>query len=272
MLALFLAAALASQVTPPDDLLLFPLVGQSNMSGRGVLAGAPAALTTPNADVFVFANDYVWKQAVEPIDDAAGQVDTVSKDTSAAVGPGMAFALAYLAAHPGAHIGLIPCAAGGKTLHEWRRQSLVDSALVPIRSNLYGSCLHRIHQAQAFGHVAGVLMFEGESDTRDPAVVAYAQPFTFAVELVRWVEVLRADLAQSALPIVFAQLATTTDPTLVYWNTVKAQQAIARDRLGVAAMVVTDDLALNADGLHLTTTSQVTLGQRFADAMAALEP
>lgn len=262
----------ASALTPTTTTLaLFPLVGQSNMSGRGILAGAPSDLTTPNSDIYVFANDYTWKLATEPVDSPTGQVDTVSKDTSAAVGPSMAFALQYLADHPGVQIGLIPCAMGGKTIHEWRRQSLVDSTLTPIRSNLYGSCLHRIHQAQAYGTVAGLLIYEGESDTRDPAVVAYAQPLNFAVQMETWVNIWRADLLDPDLPVVFAQLATTTDTSLVYWDEVKSQQATAAAWLTHTSMVTTDDLALNADGLHLTTASQVTLGQRFAAAMLSLE-
>lgn len=268
----------------PPDLVLFALVGQSNMSGRGVLAGAPSDLVTPhldslgNVDIFNFGNDYAWHDAVEPIDVATGYVDSTSNDgASAAVGPSMAFALEYVALHPGVKVGLIPCAKGSTTVHEWRRQSLViggsgANVLDPLRSNLYGSCLHRIHTAlneSAGSSLGGVLMFQGESDARPTTV--YAQPTTYAAQLVRWVKVLRADLDMPALPFVYARLATTTDATLTAWSTVKAQQTAGLPLLTHAGMIETEDLAIAADGLHLTTASQVIAGQRFAWAMTTIE-
>lgn len=264
----------SSELVPPNNLILFPLLGQSNMSGRGLMSAAPASLTTPNSSIFVYANDGTWQQAVEPIDSAVGQIDTVSKDSGAAVGPAMAFALAYLASHPGVNIGLIPCANGGKTIHEWRRQSLTvasNSTLIPLRSNLYGSCYWRIKEAEQSGTVKALLIYEGESDTRDPSVVYYSQPFTFADEFERFVTILRADLFDPNLPVLFAQLATTTDTSLVWWDLVKDQQEIAANRLGMTAMIKTEDLTLNSDGLHLTTASQIILGQRFADKLLNLE-
>ena len=275
MIALVLV--LAAQA--PDRLVLFALVGQSNMSGRGALAGAPSDLLTPHldtlgdVDVFSFGNDYAWHDAVEPIDDAAGFIDTTSNDgTSAAVGPSMAFALEYVATHPGVKVGLIPCAKGSTTIHEWRRQSLVDSTLTPIRSNLYGSCLHRIKTAlseSAGSSLGGVLMSQGESDARPTTV--YAQPTTYAAQLVRWIKVLRADLDLPGLPIVFARLATTTDATLTAWSTVKAQQTASVPQLPRVGMIETEDLTIAADGIHLTTASQVITGQRFAHALTSIE-
>lgn len=267
-------------VDPPENLVLVPILGQSNASGRGSLVGAPASLTTPHTDVLGdvdivnFANDYQWHEAVEPIDSGANYVDATSNDgASAGVGPAMAFALEYVALHPGARVGLIPCAKGSTTIHEWRRQSLVDSTLTPIRSNLYGSCLHRIHTAlaEAPGSVlGGVLFWQGESDARPSTV--YAQPTTYAWQLIRWVKVLRADLDMHELPFIYARLAATpSDASLTAWGTVKEQQSLARYGLDFVGMIETEDLALAADGLHLTTASQVVVGARFAQALTAVE-
>lgn len=276
ILAAFLA--LAAQVTPPEGLVVFGFEGQSHASGRAPLASAPANLLTPhfdasgNVDVYTFGNDYQWRAAVEPVDSATGQIDSVSVDSTAAVGPAMAFGLAYVETHPGARVALVPCAKGSTTIHEWRRQSLVDGTLTPMRSNLYGSCLHRIHQALlAPGAVlGGIIIMQGDSDARPSTV--YAQPNTYADQVVRWVKILRADLDDPALPVVFAQLGPTPpDSTLTEWGMVKAQQAQARSRLMRVGMIVTDDLAVLSDGLHFTAASNVEIGRRFAEAMTAVE-
>jgi hypothetical protein len=60
-------------------LSLFVLAGQSNMSGRGELPPSQAS----HPSVVMFGNDYRWRPAIEPVDDATRQVDVISLD-----GPG----------------------------------------------------------------------------------------------------------------------------------------------------------------------------------------
>lgn len=271
MNTIFALTLLASQVSPPDGMVLFPLIGQSNMTGIGALSEAPVGLVTPTPDVWVFGNDYAWREAVEPLDSSIGQLDLVSKDVGTGVGPGMAFARQYVLDHPGIKVGLIPCAKSSRTLHEWRRQITADGLMQPVRTNLYSSCLHRIRQAEAYGKVGGLLIYMGESDTRDPSVVSFAQPFTYGVEFARFIAHWRADLGVE-VPVVFAQLAAQgPEPSFVHWALVQQGQAQARDILARAAMIETSDLELGPDGLHLPTSSQVTLGQRMAKALNGIE-
>ena len=69
---------------------LFILAGQSNMIGW---APVPEEQEI-NPRIYVFGNDYRWRFASEPIDDAYNQVDLVSLDRVAFFGPSMAFATA----------------------------------------------------------------------------------------------------------------------------------------------------------------------------------
>jgi len=81
------------------------LCGQSNMSGRGPLS---KSTQKTNSRAFVFGNDYRWRIASEPIDREDGQVDEVSLDPGAGVGPWLAFANRLLQLDPELVIGLVP--------------------------------------------------------------------------------------------------------------------------------------------------------------------
>lgn len=262
-------------------LSLFVLAGQSNMSGRGALSAAQKA-----EHVYVFGNDYRWKEAREPIDSAEGQVDEVSADRNAGLGPGLAFALRLAELQPGKRIGLIPCAKGATTLFEWERRLGEDT--------LYGSCLKRVRAASLMGQVSGVLFFQGEWDAFDsqsdaPLAPVHVPPNKLPGSRVpfererfsgrpslnhvshdRWkdmfedlVDSLRSDLRDPALPVVFARIGTHKNPErYVHWQDVQRQQ----DEVSLphVTMIETDDLTL-ADTVHFDTASYVTIGRRFAE-------
>jgi hypothetical protein len=236
---------------------LFVLAGQSNMEGWGEL---PAEQTLhPRA--FVFGNDYAWRLASEPIDRPEGQVDPVSGATGR-LGPGFAFAKPLLAERPELIVGLIPCARGNTSIHEWQR-SLSDETL-------YGACLKRIRAASAMGELAGLLVFQGEADALDPQrnPDRVLSAFNYGRMFSRFVKDFRTAVERPDLPVVYAQIGTTDAvEAFVNWELIQEQQA-AID-LPCTRMFTTDDLDL-ADGLHFTTTSYQTIGARFAAAYLQL--
>ncbi len=256
-------AAPPAQVEIPHDLQghlqLFALAGQSNMVG---FAPLPAE-QPPLARAFVFGNDYRWREAQEPVDDPRDQVDLVSRDISPdlGTGPGVAFARALLEAKPEAAIGLVPCARGATSLHEWGR-ALGDATL-------YGSCLKRLGAAAPMGRVAGVLFFQGEADAADPAQAGNApSPDDYGARFTTFVENLRRDLGRPHLPLVFAQIGSTTTPG-AYPNWAKVQEQQAALHLPCVAMIETKDLPLG-DNVHYTTASYQEIGRRFARAYQEL--
>lgn len=240
---------------------LFILAGQSNMSGLGELP----AETKTNPKIYVFGNDYRWKQAKEPVDDPTNQVDKVSLDTDAGYGPAMDFATTVLKERPEMVIGLIPCAKSGSSIHEWQRNGNLDE------NTLYGSCLKRVRAASLMGNVAGILFFQGEIDTVDPkedpkrifSANQWANRFTLLINN------FRGDLNSPNLPVVFAQIGSNTEPKrFINWAVVQEQQRSVK--LPNSAMITTDDLALK-DYVHFTTKSYQTIGQRFAKAYLSLQ-
>lgn len=245
-------------------LQLFILAGQSNMAGMGDLPPQAKPAET-NPQIYVFGNDYRWKLAKEPVDDPTNQVDKVSEDIPAGYSPAMDFATTVLKQHPDMVIGLIPCAKGGSSIHEWQRNRNLDE------NTLYGSCLKRVRAASLMGNVAGILFFQGEIDTVDPkedpkrifSANQWADKFTLFVK--NW----RGDLNLPNLPVVYAQIGSNTEPErFINWAVVQEQQR--QVKLPFSAMITTDDLALK-DYVHFTTESYQTIGQRFAKAYLSLQ-
>ncbi|MBO9543334.1 MAG: hypothetical protein J7528_02305 [Caulobacter sp.] len=87
MSGLLLALALMAQT--PD---VYLLTGQSNMSGRGLVEELTAEERVADPAITLYGNEGTIRPAVEPLDTAVGQVDAISTDTIAAVGPGLFFA------------------------------------------------------------------------------------------------------------------------------------------------------------------------------------
>lgn len=271
LLAVTVATSIALEAAPgkrTGQYDVYVLAGQSNMSGRGALAELTAAEGVADPRIRLYGNDGRWHAALDPLDDASGQIDDVSADRQAAVGPGLFFARAMLRSGPmrrgrSRTIALVPCAKGGSAIGRWTPTGA-------DRATLYGSCLARIRAAG--GRVAGILWYQGESDANTPVDTARdtAPGWTnaFAALVATW----RRDLAAPTLPVVVVQLADkprVNAERFAGWASIQRQQ----DQLTVAcARVVTArGLSRNADDLHLTTDAQRTLGPRLAEAMLALQ-
>ncbi len=241
------------------NLDLFILAGQSNMSGYGEINSDEVEIV-PKA--FVFGNDYHWRLAREPIDDPTGQVDLVSMDTEAGYSCGTAFAKALLGYYPNSFIGLIPCAKGGSSIEEWRRNLSENS--------LYGSCLKRTLAASPMGKIKGLLFFQGETDAMDPSLESQRvkYPFQWREKFSNLVRDFRNDLKIQNLPVVFAQIGSNKDPeAFKNWKIVQEEQSHVR--LPDCKMIKTDDLSLR-DEVHFDSKSYRIIGERFASAVVEL--
>lgn len=242
--------------------LVFLLMGQSNMSGRGAPGEALAGELDPDPRILVYGNDEATRIAAEPLDVDRGQVDAVSADRQAGVGPGLAFAKALVAARPGAKVLLVPCAKGGSTIAQW--------ATNPSRSSLYGSCVARAHAAERSGRVAGALWYQGESDAASEDLVV-AWPSKFA----QLVADLRRDLSLGDLCIIAVSIgdAPANGPYAARFPAWRAMQAAQTSlHLPNAYVVPAAGLPRNADELHLSTAGQIDLGRRLAAAWLQANP
>lgn len=249
--ALTLAGCASFRPAEPEIVLL---MGQSNMSGRGALEEIPAGALDPDPRIRVYGNDGLVRTAQEPIDLAAGQLDAVSADKNAGVGPGLAFAKARLQS-TGRPIVLVPCAKGGTSIALW--------ATSESRDTLYGSCLARAKEARRHGRIGAVLWYQGESDAATKALAAL-WPQRFAT----LVADLRRDLDDPRLPFVVVAIADAPATgkyaeRFPFWSDVQAAQTALA--LPDVVVVEAKGLPRNPDDLHLSTAGQISLGKRLAE-------
>ena len=152
--------------------LVVLIAGQSNAVGFGLpLHGWPEA---PTDRVRMLGNDYVWKDAREPLDDWTGQLDTVSFEEYE---PQYSFGTRLgnlLHEATGFVTYLVPAARGGSTALQWQppsnpldRSTLFGSAA--FRGRVSGALSANPVQAQELpsegGPVSVLVWFQGESDS-----------------------------------------------------------------------------------------------------------
>jgi len=231
---------------------IFVLSGQSNMAGRGGVHhrrwdGVVPPEGTPDPSIQRLSASLDWEEAREPLH---ADIDTTK---TCGVGPGMVFARAVLpclqedALGEGARtgIGLVPCAVGGTAIREWARGE-----------RLYEQMVCRARVAAGYGEIEVVLWYQGESDAEsDAATAAYRRNIEGLIANVR------ADLGMPQLPFIQVALASGDKR-----NIDKVRSAQFSVNLPNVVTVDAMGLALNEDNMHLTTESQVKLGNMLAEA------
>ncbi|XP_050366834.1 probable carbohydrate esterase At4g34215 [Argentina anserina] len=257
MMMLFLFfMSLASHASSKEQHIksIFILAGQSNMAGRGgVVNDTTTGITTwdgviphecrPNPSIFRFSANLSWVEAREPL-----HADIDLEKTNG-IGPGMPFANALLTNSAVGAIGLVPCAIGGTNLSQWERGSFLYEQM--IRRAKAAS----LDVSRNGGSITGVLWYQGESDTTS---IEDAQSYKDRLET--FFGDLRLALKYPMLPIIQVAIASGAGPYM---------ERIREAQLGVELLNVrtvdAKGLTLEPDRLHLTTPSQVRLGEMLAD-------
>ena len=221
----------------------FLLIGQSNMSGRGVLT----------ADNRIFDNRIFrlvngrWQPMWEPL-----SADRVFAGASLAP----AFALEFVK-RTGEQVGLIPASDGGSSIDEWQPgEALYDHAV----------CQARL--AMRISDIKAVLWHQGESDCNPARAAAYAPKF------LHMFRTLKKDLQLPEIRIYVGGLGDYLsrcefDPNLAHYdgiNTVLRTLAAENDDI---RYVSAEGLAPKDDNLHFNTESLREFGKRYFAAFAA---
>ncbi|MFO7545518.1 MAG: sialate O-acetylesterase, partial [Trueperaceae bacterium] len=300
--ALDVQASGGLDVSIPVGNITILIAGQSNAVGWD--PAIPFDMVTPEdwPEVRMLGNDYVWKGAYEPGDDATGQLDSISPDASAGASPGVELGrqLTYAPATSpaaGRLVYLIPSALGGSGLGAWN-QGVPNTD----RSTLFGSAAYRGLMSAGLrsdpttandfdaegGPVLAVYWYQGETDSRNNTLRGNFASYTAAL----W-DGFRTRLDDSGREpvVIYAQLAshgTSVNGTEgVVLHRQHADVAERQRRLEQGAwvaptaaldpptaiqpqldshMVVTHDLP-RSDRIHLSAEGQRELGQRIALAV-----
>lgn len=238
---------------------LILMVGQSNMSGRGVLSEVP---TYPNASrIFMYGNDDAWKPGAEPTDSSIGEIDTISIDTNAGASIGMSFANRLCDLFPDDEVGLIQASKGATKIYQWRRAS--------TRSSLHGNAIARMwaahHSSPVQAEISGILWWQGEEDA-----ILQTDASVYQINFANTIAEMRMSLQNLSLPFAYARLnnLNPSNSSRPYWNDIRqVQNDTTIER---AVMVSTDGVPYQSDNVHCTTAGYQTIGIRFADAIAPL--
>lgn len=239
------------------------LAGQSNMEGSGALP----SFATPHPLVRAFSLRREWRKAADPLhvqfesSDACHhggrQIDRAQAEqwrerATVGSGPGLPFGRERLK-RTGVPQGLVCAALGGSPLSAWNPEAT---------EGLYASMLASV---RATGQpVAGVLWYQGESDTSEASSARYTE------NMRRLVAATRRDLRQSRLPWAMMQIARVARiGSGEFWNQVQERQRRLPEVIPHLATVAAIDLSLD-DEIHIGAADQARVGRRLAHAVERL--
>lgn len=236
--------------------LYFLILGQSNASGRGELT-LPEA---PDTRVRMFGNDYAWKLAYEPTDDPAGQIDTVSEDSSPAAKHSFALRMGkQICAEGLRRVNLIQASKGGTGFTDWTPDTDHED-----RATLYGSANYRRLQAVPSEEPTAIIYYGHEDN--------YSTPASWATWIANTLSNWRTDIGATT-PFIWCALGKHTGAaTNSGFHDCAEELRLCETGSGDAAeqtalyMVTTFDLSL-VDDIHLDKTAQKTVGDRVALAI-----
>jgi len=222
----------------PREMMLFLLIGQSNMAGRGPLSAAPSP---PHSRVFMLTKELQWAPAQDPLH--------FDKPEIVGVGPGLSFGLEIAARNGSGLIGLVPAAFGGSSLDEWQPGSAH-----------YAAAVLRARAALSNGKLAGILWHQGEADSNPAKAATYARRFGVMIAQ------LRLDLDAPNLPVIVGE----TGVFRPAGEAINAVLAGLPGQIPHCAFVSAGGLTDKGDRVHFDSASQRELGQRYARAWLEL--
>ncbi len=260
---------------------LWLLGGQSNMEGAGRYTSVEEwEHTHPDPAVRAYYSDDRWDGAVPLLHTPWSSVDACQKEvwannqknsqwasdkpafeshgvTKQGVGPGIYFAR-KMQEITGVPQAVIPCALGGSGMGQWNP----DGA-----DNLYTAMIARVKRTG--GKVRGLFWYQGCSETYPDGVK------NFQATMARFVEALRRDCHDPALPFVQVQIAknnlhwNSTVESGRLWEGIREAQRTLDSVIPHMDTIAAIDMEME-DLIHLSTSAHKILGVRAALSMAHL--
>lgn len=230
-----------------SNLDLYLLIGQSNMSGRGVIT--EKFKEEGNASVFKLTKENTWVPAKNPLH--------FDKPTIAGVGPGLSFGIAMEKAKPTHKIGLIPCAVGGTSIDVWEPGAF-DKA---TKTHPYDDMLLRLKTALKSGALKGILWLQGESDSSPEKAATYLQ------KLEKLIHEIRAVAGNDKVPFVAGQLGRYK----TQYQNINDVLKLLPTRVAYTGVASSKGLNDKGDKTHFNSESQEIMGRRMAKKMKGLQ-
>ncbi len=219
---------------------IYLAIGQSNMAGRAAIL---PDLSSPLEGVYLFTGEG-WEPASNPMN----IYSSIRKDSSMQkLGPVYGF-VRKLKTQNKNDIGLVVNAKGGTSIHEWMPGTLFFDEIVK-----------RAKKAQESGTIKGVIWHQGESDVKEAD--------QYLGHLETFIDELRNALGIKSLPFVAGQVSEDREESKEF-NKVLLELP---ERVPFTAVVLSYGTT-TFDSTHFDSSSQILLGERYADQMKTLLP
>lgn len=220
---------------------LFVIAGQSNSAGysRDFCADPPSLM------VHLYRNRSCWDLACHPLNESTGIEGMANEEMGIpGVSPYLSFGKKYqeLTGRP---VGLVQTSLGGSPMRRW----------TPEKGELYLNMLEKMRQAG--NRFAGVLWYQGCSDTDPGQSGLYAERFR------QYVTAVRRELGYE-IPFFTMQLNRQINGQHdECWGAVREAQRRAALEIPGVYILSTTNLSLS-DGIHNSAPSNVVLGEKLA--------
>lgn len=224
---------------------LFVIAGQSNSAGFG----RDFCEDPPHLCVHLFRNRSKWDLACHPMNESTFGGSLPNEEMGIpGVSPYLSFAKTYYEI-TGMPVGLIQTSMGGSPMSRW----------MPQKGDLYGNMIDKIHKTG--GKYAGILWYQGCSDTDPEPAAQYFEHFK------EFVESVRGELGYS-IPVFTMQLNRQINGIHdECWGMVRDAQRRAALEIPDVYVISTTNLSLS-DGIHNSAPSNVALGKKLAKQCA----
>lgn len=244
--------------TPTID--VYVLAGQSNMDGRGLVKDLSAQQRAPIADATIFYRNPPfaskgWTPLIPGYSVPVGFKGTLP---STSFGPEIGFAKAL---KHSAEFGLIKGSKGNTSLAvDWnpgeKGQSGTQGVCYRELLSTISQALEALRSSGKNPQLRGLLWHQGESDVA-VSTDAYARM------LRNFISRIRDDLGNATLPVALGEV--YDDGSIGRQNIRRAQEEVGSSTARVVFIPV-DGLVTLDNGTHFDAASQLSLGQRFAEA------
>jgi hypothetical protein len=231
---------------PKENLHVYILIGQSNMSGRAEYLKEDAGVIDR---CWLLNAGNEWQPARVPFNRYSSLIKGKPLD-SQNLNPGYGFVRAMLEKDPSINIGIICNARGSTFIRAWK-------------GGYTSKVLERVKVAQETGVVKGILWHQGESDFKNEQYLDGVKEM---------IAKYRTELGMPELPFVAGELLRYERFQLV--NDQLARLPAEVPHTGLAStegLTGNKHVLIRTDNVHFDMESMKTLGQRYAEAMLKLQ-
>ncbi len=220
---------------------LFLIAGQSNSAGYS----RDFCMDPPSLSVHLFRNRSKWDLACHPMNESTF-AGSLANEEMGIPGPSpyLSFGKCY-ASLTGMPVGLVQTSLGGSPMSRW----------MPGQGDLYQNMVDKIHQTG--GKYAGILWYQGCSDTNPDQAPSYYAHFK------AYVDAVRRELGTD-IPVFTMQLNRQVNGIHDdCWGMVREAQRRAAQEIPGVYVLPTTNLNLS-DGIHNSAQANVVLGEKLA--------